>query len=201
MCNVFPACAGMFPHRWSSPSLITRFPRVRGDVPVVWCIGRAKPSFSPRARGCSAVPCPMLQALSVFPACAGMFPIGLRSIQARHRFPRVRGDVPRTAWEAASTAWFSPRARGCSQRLSHLHQGRNVFPACAGMFLSVPDHRFLCYCFPRVRGDVPLWFTAQTGMAAFSPRARGCSRDALIRELAASVFPACAGMFRIGRRG
>ena len=124
-----------------------------------------------------------------------MFPIGLRSIQARHRFPRVRGDVPRTAWEAASTAWFSPHARGCSQRLSHLHQGRNVFPACAGMFLSVPDHRFLCYCFPRVRGDVPLWFTAQTGMAAFSPRARGCSRDALIRELAASVFPACAGMF------
>ena len=53
---------------------LVRFPRVRGDVP-----GRIAK---------------WLPLMAVFPACAGMFPIELRSIQAQHRFPRVRGDVP-----------------------------------------------------------------------------------------------------------
>ena len=70
------------------------FPRVRGDVPqLVQNVFLIEP-FSPRARGCSVLAWLGVEAVGVFPACAGMFPVchsmGLTSL----RFPRVRGDVP-----------------------------------------------------------------------------------------------------------
>ena len=38
-------------------SLVSSFPRVRGDVPRTKEIGTATPTFSPRARGCSGAVC------------------------------------------------------------------------------------------------------------------------------------------------
>ena len=52
---------------------MNRFPRVRGDVPVVEISRLGRPRFSPRARGCSALDKARLEANKVFPACAGMF--------------------------------------------------------------------------------------------------------------------------------
>ena len=53
--------------------------------------------------------------------------------------------------------------------------------------------------FPRARGDVPFFSTRQMGIPRFSPRTRGCSSDFTTLEAAWAVFPAHAGMFRIGR--
>ena len=64
-----------------------------------------------------------------------MFLIELRSIQARRRFPRARGDVP-------------------VRKLAEKEIG-DVFPAHAGMFL-MRDQPTPCPTgFPRARGDVP----------------------------------------------
>ena len=71
--------------------------------------------FSPRARGCSVGCTGMPVALSVFPACAGMFPDSEPLRIAPHGFPRVRGDVPGTGLYDNGGWLFSPRARGCSQ--------------------------------------------------------------------------------------
>ena len=51
----------------------TRFPRIRGDVPIAK--DQVKPSFwfSPHTRGCSGNPLMKLKTLAVFPAYAGMF--------------------------------------------------------------------------------------------------------------------------------
>ena len=49
--------------------------------------------------------------------------------------------------------------------------------------------------FPRVRGDVPVPSNLPVRVAAFSPRARGCSAMRPPRSFACLVFPACAGMF------
>ena len=134
--KVFPACAGMFPVASVYHVNPTSFPRVRGDVPsdptppaggllfsprARGCSWVVFPQFSaclvfPRARGCSEMGINAFDAQGVFPACAGMFRPRRRNGYATKRFPRVRGDVPRsTCWDH-SPGWFSPRARGCSSR-------------------------------------------------------------------------------------
>ena len=73
------------------------FPRVRGDVPPLSVSVSAISTFSPRARGCSQRDQLIQQAVSVFPACAGMFLIFKIAPWIGASFPRVRGDVPRVA--------------------------------------------------------------------------------------------------------
>ena len=76
---VFPACAGMFPLWPKTTGVYWSFPRVRGDVPPLPAPASSKRPFSPRARGCSLVACGNSPSVAVFPACAGMFPRGLRA--------------------------------------------------------------------------------------------------------------------------
>ena len=92
--TVFPACAGMFPFVMRLRLVHSRFPRVRGDVPMSWRQNRLSRLFSPRTRGCSEAPgCPGAGIL-VFPAHAGMFRKHPRLRLLVPRFPRARGDVP-----------------------------------------------------------------------------------------------------------
>ena len=132
--SVFPACAGMFPREPQDLKSCGRFPRVRGDVPTGSPTCENSSSFSPRARGCSAGRQYHQQGGRVFPACAGMFPLGdfFRSIW--NSFPRVRGDVPAPDDSQWNFSLFSSRARGCSGASVTRPGGGAVFPACAGMF-------------------------------------------------------------------
>ena len=137
------------------------------------------------------------RSLWVFPACAGMFPRRLPCRTRLPRFPRVRGDVPIFPYRILHVAAFSPRARGCSAARPSRVCESVVFPACAGMF---PRRRYPClfpWRFPRVRGDVPCWQVRNCSARVFSPRARGCSQLFPAPRPRASVFPACAGMFRL----
>ena len=91
---VFPACVGMFPARFGRKNPPCCFPRVRGDVPVVFQGFLFNTAFSPRARGCSRGLHLTVGVNSVFPACAGMFRRKSPSGEIAHHFPRARGDVP-----------------------------------------------------------------------------------------------------------
>ena len=156
----------------------SRFPRVRGDVPMRPPRRFPPLRFSPRARGCSAFTAPMIPWAAVFPACAGMFRFTAPHCPHALRFPRVRGDVP--GWEKQIADWraFSPRARGCSVGRANGNQVVGVFPACAGMFPNSTLTSIRLARFPRVRGDVP-------------------TLDSRI-STGPGVFPACAGMFPRG---
>ena len=72
------------------------------------------------------------------------------------RFPRVRGDVPRTHFAHQIIVQFSPRTRGCSGRSGPFGRQKHVFPAYAGMFLGFQYECPDTFGFPRVRGDVPV---------------------------------------------
>ena len=80
--------------RNEEPHVNMSFPRVRGDVPQVFSTSTSLSTFSPRARGCSAVYEAIGKGVIVFPACAGMFRPAPPPNQSGKRFPRVRGDVP-----------------------------------------------------------------------------------------------------------
>ena len=194
--KVFPACAGMFrrPSRNTGP--ISRFPRVRGDVPLVLTTYLGEYEFSPRARGCSLMMQLVGSVMRVFPACAGMFPLEKAKSNEWTSFPRVRGDVPSTLENPSDISRFSPRARGCTEEASDAEYERKVFPACAGMFRRRKNSAPKNVSFPRVRGDVPVGSITCISPLEFSPRARGCSGHTCILRGPANVFPACAGMFR-----
>ena len=131
----------------------------------------------------------------VFPACAGMFLGVPPAPEPRPGFPRVRGDVPRVSNPLLNFTRFSPRARGCSTFTSAMNPITKVFPACAGMFPAPPKSGRIRQCFPRVRGDVPVFCFPLMWMLTFSPRARGCSSNDSSNARWCAVFPACAGMF------
>ena len=178
---VFPACAGMFRRTRNWYFARRSFPRVRGDVPTHHFYHRKQDRFSPRARGCSSKPIFWISAKTVFPACAGMFLAPSAARWTAQSFPRVRGDVPCSLVVYRTCNSFSPRARGCSHKSKPHHFNVNVFPACAGMFLSVKLAFAMPRSFPRVRGDVPHLIGVRVDTDLFSPRARGCS---------APIFPA-----------
>ena len=130
--------------------------------------------FSPRMRGCFWAARCVVEAKSVFPAYAGMFPI-LRELHiACLGFPRVCGDVSKLFSTKRSTRKFSPRMRGCFSNSFSWWSRYSVFPAYAGMFpmRTVKDRSR--NRFPRVCGDVSTSRLITMGMVQFSPRMRGC---------------------------
>ena len=111
------------------------------------------------------------------------------------RFPRIRGDVPWALAPGQNSSWFSPHTRGCSWWLRCARPLGCVFPAYAGMFLSVRVMRRVSSGFPRIRGDVPLGLTHPRVGTPFSPHTRGCSATLYMATPYSCVFPAYAGMF------
>ncbi len=110
-------------------------------------------------------------------------------------FPRIRGDVPSEKDSYKMRELFSPHTRGCSHWEVFSQLELIVFPAYAGMFLKHYSYRIARTCFPRIRGDVPLWTTRRRRRKPFSPHTRGCSAGARVDSPRVFVFPAYAGMF------
>ena len=173
-----------------------RFPRARGDVPTLLARNRFQQRFSPRTRGCSFDTDQLAPIIKVFPAHAGMFLPPLNTRGQKCRFPRARGDVPKSRVIRINRRSFSPRTRGCSFAVVGAVSFHLVFPAHAGMFLAPLNACCQKCCFPRARGDVPYWIDHQAYIDLFSPRTRGCSDAGQHHNFTLSVFPAHAGMFR-----
>ena len=70
-----------------------------------------------------------------------------------------------------------------------------IYPASAGVYLSLTVSHFLMLNLPRARGDVPgvlHYWNARTG---FTPRSRRCSLFADDNGLCAEIYPAPAGVY------
>ena len=162
--SVFPAYAGMFLMLICWLKIMACFPRIRGDVPAGSTPRWRRSAFSPHTRGCSAVSKAVSRAWSVFPAYAGMFRADMGVMANLLGFPRIRGDVPANSNSSWVNSEFSPHTRGCSVNESAFVLDAGVFPAYAGMFLSVPCATVSRSRFPRIRGDVPVgviwWWVA-----------------------------------------
>ena len=154
--------------------------------------------FSPHTRGCSAAHVVVVSVLPVFPAYAGMFRRRFGGCQAGFGFPRIRGDVPSAFRRVSSRIRFSPHTRGCSAEAAAAAGGVCVFPAYAGMFRITRAEGMAHHRFPRIRGDVPLALHILRKLVEFSPHTRGCSAAISLGDSGMIVFPAYAGMFRVG---
>ena len=110
---VFPAQAGVFPHRTHRPAGRKGLPRASGGVSAA-SLGLTRGIWSsPRKRGCFYGVIVRLALRKVFPAQAGVFPESPPSASVPRRLPRASGGVSEREVKFFHTAESSPRKRGC----------------------------------------------------------------------------------------
>ena len=107
---VYPACAGIDRHPAGPCRSARRLPRMRGDRPVVSALLSHCRMFTPHARGSTLGPESSGASGAVYPACAGIDPIGFDDPQWIIGLPRMRGDRPHQSRAEAPKYLFTPHA-------------------------------------------------------------------------------------------
>ena len=152
---VFPAFEGVFLKLVDGGYISYSVPRIRGGVPAPERFPIARARCSPHTRGCSVLKGIIQFITGVFPAYAGVFRC-VHSVSLRQAgVPRIRGGVPTEYTTSTSADTFSPHTRGCSCPIFGSEAGIDVFPAYAGVFLSVSQRMRRHLSVPRIRGGVP----------------------------------------------
>ena len=190
----FPAHAGMDPISTSTASSPSRFPRTRGDGPVLSTSIRRVPKVSPHTRGWTHAPAHQPDSRPGFPAHAGMDPCRPSRGDRTRRFPRTRGDGPVGREMQSAMRRVSPHTRGWTL-IEHPRPTRMPgFPAHAGMDPGPGDAARGSGGFPRTRGDGPGPARTSTRKPRVSPHTRGWTENVVGHALPTKGFPAHAGM-------
>ena len=178
----------------STPPLLRRFPRTRGDGPTHRRPSRPLTQVSPHTRGWTV-------AVSVehpgdlgFPAHAGMDPSGSTGWPRARRFPRTRGDGPPPSTRIGLRGRVSPHTRGWTREDAGEGERDDGFPAHAGMDPSPHRRERRNARFPRTRGDGPVQMADALRLRAVSPHTRGWTLRGVLAGLMQPGFPAHAGM-------
>ena len=184
---LFPAHAGVFPHRriFAVPEL--PLPRPRGGISFyAFKVDNAADS-SPPTRGYFRGDGVAVPEVALFPAHAGVFP------QPTHRrplpltLPRPRGGISLMGWSDVGMLSSSPPTRGYFPGPSWpAHAG--VFPCCLLMGLSWS-------ALPRPRGGISVSIEAMPDEDGSSPPTRGYFHLQSERSASLQLFPAHAGVF------
>ena len=111
--------------------------------------------FSPRWRGYTDPDGFRHVGVVVFPALAGVYRGRQPNISWGGCFPRAGGGVPQLCSVTIPEWEFSPRWRGCTDKLLICLLIKNVFPALAGVYLATMEFIVLICGFPRAGGGVP----------------------------------------------
>ena len=149
-------------------------PRMRGGVSHLRKGSLCMRMSSPHARGCFRWPGMPSEVGRVFPACAGVFPTDQYPDLPYNRLPRMRGGVSRQDPYRKKSSESSPHARGCFSGLLDDLITRQVFPACAGVFLTGLMPCGSPESLPRMRGGVSDLVEGVGRSIESSPHARGC---------------------------
>ena len=123
-----------------------------------------------------------------------MDPLSTGGPTLHHRFPRPRGDGPRSDSIPTTGATVSPPTRGWTQTTVQAAVLRVGFPAHAGMDPGTTSRQALPGRFPRPRGDGPSSECTGSGRSAVSPPTRGWTLHDIHRPRLDAGFPAHAGM-------
>ncbi len=135
--------------------------------------------------------------MCVYPACAGIDPMTEKILRVNVRLPRMRGDRPSAL--ASSCFWeaFTPHARGSTALDAIIAELESVYPACAGIDLSLSSGRMPALGLPRMRGDRPHPWRLRRAPSMFTPHARGSTLCPFKFPWSYLVYPACAGIDRL----
>ena len=152
---VSPAYAGIDRGAMAKVDTRRRFPRIRGDRPIVYVMPDEELEFPPHTRG-STYRAPRARARdAVSPAYAGIDLADQLGFAVDDGFPRIRGDRPAPGVPRFGGAWFPPHTRGSTQQAYDADEDAGVSPAYAGIDLQFVEAPMGLPRFPRIRGDRP----------------------------------------------
>jgi len=106
----------------------------------------------------------------------------------------MRGDPPGLAFTVFARSVSTPHARGSTSTISNSDRSPIVYPACAGIHLSLARQVSTASCLPRMRGDPPQEHRQYSRYRQSTPHARGSTLEKLLEDYADGVYPACAGI-------
>ena len=89
----------------------------------------------------------------------------------------------------------SPHSRGCFRCTIGCADHVQVFPAFAGVFLSLKSNSLVTFGLPRIRGGVSTSYNINSLTVKSSPHSRGCFHQLQHQLADVEVFPAFAGVF------
>ena len=112
LSEIYPACAGINPQLWQGGRYLLHLPRMRGDQPTMIARRCQEKLFTPHARGSIQVNDRFIESTSIYPACAGINPMGMPLATPKKNLPRMRGDQPGYTFVLDYWCEFPPRARG-----------------------------------------------------------------------------------------
>ncbi len=167
---------------------------MRGDRPILLPIVKFIAQFTPHARGSTEITAVDNNRRFVYPACAGIDLARRVNFGIRGSLPRMRGDRPWPWLPSRAWRWFTPHARGSTSKMDEKSYCCEVYPACAGIDLSLYSSILKPPCLPRMRGDRPLRRELVHGQVKFTPHARGSTHQRSRVGNVCRVYPACAGI-------
>jgi len=153
--HVYPACAGIHRNELERIKEEKSLPRMRGDPPFYNTQTGWQVTSTPHARGSTLDLDNLTIAGYVYPACAGIHLMPKGVVNIRPSLPRMRGDPPLSPTGRAELPRSTPHARGSTPVGCHHGVEHRVYPACAGIHLSVTSLTSLLTSLPRMRGDPP----------------------------------------------
>ncbi len=149
-------------------------PRTRGGVSHrLWLEGEGG-KYSPHSRGCFSCTTHQPVVGGVFPALAGVFLMRSQVSALPMRIPRTRGGVSGFQSFLQLPRQYSPHSRGCFQHGRSCDAVDRVFPALAGVFLTIGLPLVRLHSIPRTRGGVSLTIDISQFIFLYSPHSRGC---------------------------
>ena len=199
LLRVYPACAGIDLTLNLTQAFRASLPRMRGDRPDSSSAMILLSVFTPHARGSTFLPYTRFPKDSVYPACAGIDLGGECRRNAPLSLPRMRGDRPYFLLAFFDDFLFTPHARGSTEGKIAFRSKGGVYPACAGIDLSLRVSGKGFHGLPRMRGDRPHPEELWGEYTAFTPHARGSTLLARPGTGRQKVYPACAGIDRTRR--
>ena len=149
---------------------------------------------TPHARGSTRELRDLIGSFVVYPACAGIHLFRVLSYHILVCLPRMRGDPPLSAIIFETTERSTPHARGSTSHRFGCRISFLVYPACAGIHLSMPALALFTTRLPRMRGDPPVSLVLNRMWIVSTPHARGSTSGEGDRTGSDRVYPACAGI-------
>ncbi|SQH27577.1 Domain of uncharacterised function (DUF2825) [Arcanobacterium haemolyticum] len=195
MLSLFPAHAGVFPATIASPIVLCALPRTRGGISG--SPGKQGPTgpSSPHTRGYFQVRLYLGTPHALFPAHAGVFPIGTLATPVMVTLPRTRGGISTSRLRPPWIRTSSPHTRGYFLPFTQSLFTYALFPAHAGVFLDNPGKKDVSFALPRTRGGISPHRLCQAPRCSSSPHTRGYFHFAHVSDEMEPLFPAHAGVF------
>ena len=151
-----PRTRGYFQRAPERPANVP-LPRARGGISRPQYPPPVHAPSSPRTRGYFRVGRPIVGAIALFPAHAGVFPNPQRGCRLFRPLPRARGGISAIRLPYNPEVSSSPRTRGYFLPRPMRQASRRLFPAHAGVFLDRTNTRIHLLTLPRVRGGTSHW--------------------------------------------